>query len=161
MKEWLQKIYDANLADFGRLADDQLMALTIYAEARGESRQGKIAVGSVILERVDHRDWDGHNIKEVCLWPLQFSSFNTEDKEHHIKEDPNRKILKDMADNWNREISNNTMLQECFWVSQSLIAGGIARYPKALDYFNPKVCNPEWAKEKKLVAIVGNHQFYC
>lgn len=44
---------------FGHLVDSQIMGLTIYGEARGELTAGKIAVGSIILERVDHRDWDG------------------------------------------------------------------------------------------------------
>ena len=68
VKDYLKRIYDANLRDFGFLSDDKLLCLTIYAEARGEPREGKIAVGSVILERVDHRNWDGKNIKEV--WRL-------------------------------------------------------------------------------------------
>lgn len=160
MKTWLQKIYDANVREFGHLEDDQILSLTVYAEARGEQRNGKIAVGSVILERVDHRAWDGKTIQEVCLWPLQFSAFNTEDKEHHIKEDPNRKILLDIARNWDREIASNTVLQECFWVAQSLIAGGIERHPIALDYFNPHVITPAWAKDKQFVATIGNHEFY-
>lgn len=152
MKAWLQKIYDANQQDFGNLPDDRLMALTIYAEARGESQQGKIAVGSVILERVEHRNWDGKTIKEVCLWPAQFSCY--------LPNDPNRPMLKDIAGHWDDEIAKNTVLQECFTISQDLIIGKLERYPKALDYFNPHVCHPEWAKQKKLVASVGNHVFY-
>jgi spore germination cell wall hydrolase CwlJ-like protein len=152
MKEWLQKIYDANLRDFGHLPDDQIMALTIYAEARGEIRQGKVAVGSVILERVDHRSWDGTTIKEVCLWPVQFSCY--------LPKDPNRPMLKDIADHWDEEIKKNPVLQECFEIAQDLISGKLERYPKALDYFNPKVCHPKWADTKTLVAQIGNHLFY-
>ncbi len=152
MKDWLQKIYGANLRDFGQLADDRICALTIYAEARGESRQGKIAVGSVILERVDHRDWDGKTIKEVCLWPVQFSCY--------LPKDPNRPMLKNIADTWDEESKKNPVLRECLEIAQDLISGKLERYPKALDYFNPKVCHPEWADEKKLVATVGNHEFY-
>jgi spore germination cell wall hydrolase CwlJ-like protein len=57
------------LDTFGHLSDKQLMALTIYGEARGEAKEGKVAVGSVILERVEHRRWDGETIPEVCLMP--------------------------------------------------------------------------------------------
>jgi len=152
MKEWLQKIYDANLQDFGELPYDALLALTIYAEARGEIRQGKVAVGSVILERVDHRDWDGTTIKEVCLWPAQFSCF--------LPKDPNRHMLKNIADTWDVEITKNNVLQECFEIAQGLISGKLERDPKALDYFNPKVCHPDWAESKKMVAQIGNHNFY-
>jgi len=152
MKEWLQKIYDANLRDFGDLPADRLLSLTIYAEARGESRQGKIAVGSVILVRVDHRSWDGNTIKEVCLWPVQFSCY--------LPKDPNRLMLMNIADTWDEEIKKNPVLQECLEIAQGLISGTLERYPLALDYFNPKVCHPEWAATKTLVAEIGNHQFY-
>lgn len=40
MKPELQKIYDANLRDFGHLDQKQIMALTIWAETRGEPRDG-------------------------------------------------------------------------------------------------------------------------
>jgi len=138
---------------FLSLTDAQLLALTIYGEARGESAEGKIAVGSVILERVDHRKWDGQTIKEVCLWPWQFSCYN--------KSDPNRPMLLDMAQHWDREIASNTVLQECHGIAKGLIAGEIERYPIALDYFNPHVCRPDWAKDKQHVATIGNHEFYC
>lgn len=152
MKEWLQKIYDANLRDFGHLPDDRLLALTIYAEARGEPHRGKIAVGSVVLERVDHREWDGRTIKEVCLWPVQFSCF--------LPKDPNRPMLQDIAGKWDEEIVKNKTLQECLGVAQDLISGRLERFPKALDYFNPRACHPDWADDKTLVAQIGNHNFY-
>jgi len=152
MKKYLQDIYDANRRDFGNLSDDQILALTIYAEARGESLEGKIAVGSVILERVDHRTWDGDTIHEVCLWPMQFSCYNPAD--------PNRTMLKKITDTWRDEIGKNKTLQECMEISQGLISGSIERYPKALDYFNPAVCQPVWEKEKTFVAEIGHHKFY-
>lgn len=152
MKDWLRKIYDESLRDFGGLSDDKIMALTIYAESRGESRQGKIAVGSVILERVDHRSWDGDTIQEVCLWPLQFSCYNPAD--------PNRPMLKNISGTWEEEIIKNKTLQECLEISQGLISGYIERYPKALDYFNPSVCQPAWEKEKTFVAEIGHHKFF-
>jgi N-acetylmuramoyl-L-alanine amidase len=151
VKDYLQRIYDANLRDFGLLSSDNLMALTIYAEARGEPREGKIAVGSVILERVDHRDWDGKTIKEVCLWPYQFSCY--------LPNDPNRKMLKSIADNWDKELTN-AILQDCLYIAQDLISGAIERYPKALDYFNPKICHPDWANKMKFIMSIGNHDFY-
>jgi spore germination cell wall hydrolase CwlJ-like protein len=62
----LKKLLDQR---FGHLSDDRLLALTIYGEARKKSREGKIAIASVVLERVEHRNWDGQTIKEVCLMP--------------------------------------------------------------------------------------------
>jgi len=50
---------------FDSLEPWQAMGLCIEREAGGEPREGKIAVATVILERVDHRSWDGKTIKEV------------------------------------------------------------------------------------------------
>lgn len=75
-----------------KLSAAQIMALTIYGEARGESTEGKIAVGSVILERVDHRLWDGRTIQEVCLRKWQFSCF--------LENDRNFGRLLNIAENW-------------------------------------------------------------
>lgn len=56
MKESHKKIYNQNIKDFGKLSPSEILALTLYGEARGESREGKIGVGTVILERVQHRN---------------------------------------------------------------------------------------------------------
>jgi spore germination cell wall hydrolase CwlJ-like protein len=45
-----------NIKDFGKLTPEEVMALTIFGEARGESIKGKIGVGTVLLERVQHRN---------------------------------------------------------------------------------------------------------
>jgi hypothetical protein len=71
---------------FGKLDDKQIMGLTIYGEARGEIDEGKIAVGTVILERVDKQGWMGKTIQEVCLKPYQFSCY--------LPSDPNFPKLK-------------------------------------------------------------------
>ena len=59
---------------FERLADAQLMALTIFGEAEGERFAGKLAVGFVIRNRAEL--WE-KTIREVCLQENQFECFNT------------------------------------------------------------------------------------
>ena len=144
------------LADFGSLDDKQLMALTIYGEARGEGREGMIAVGSVILERVDHRGWDGDTIKEVCLMPWQFSCF--------LPQDPNYIDLKITARNFDARYEKSSALQKCYAVASGLI-DGIARTPEIAAHHATQYCtgavNPDWKKKMKLVATVGHHEFYA
>jgi spore germination cell wall hydrolase CwlJ-like protein len=154
MKAWLQKIYDANLRDFGHLDPAQVMGTTIFAEARGEIREGQIAVGSVILERVDHRDWDGHTIKEVCLWPVQFSCY--------LPRDPNRPDLVAIAKDFSVAIGRLTALKNCYDIAQGLISGNIARNVEATEYINPKAVKdlPHWYYVMKRVATIGNHEFF-
>lgn len=135
------------------------MSLTVYAEARGESYAGKIAVGSVILERVDHRKWDGQTIQEVCLWPAQFSCY--------LKSDPNFKMLLDISHNWDREASLNKILAQCWTLSTGMIDGSIPRDPELaaahccqyLTTAAKRGC--DWWKDMKLVKKVGHHEFYA
>ena len=145
------------LADFGSLDDKQLMALTIYGESRGESREGQIAVGSVVLERVDHRGWDGDTIKEVCLMPWQFSCF--------LPQDPNYIDLKITARNFDARYEKSSALQKCYAVASGLIDGTIARTPEIAANHVCQYCtgavNPSWKSKMKLVATVGHHEFYA
>ena len=155
------KLKEQLFADFSHLTDQQLMGLTIYGEARGEICAGKIAVGSVILERVDHRDWDGDSIQEVCLMPYQFSCF--------LPNDPNYKALKMIADNWQEKYLRSNDLQDCYHCACDLIAGRTLRTADieanhATQYLTTalrksKAC-PGWVKKMKLVATIGNHEFY-
>ena len=120
---------------FLKLDDAQLMALTIYGEARGESYDGKVSVGTVILERVDHRDWDGKTIKEVCLKKWQFSCYN--------ENDPNRGKLLNIAEQWDEAMATNPVLNECYGIAAGLLNGSIPRTPEiaeahACQYMTPK-----------------------
>jgi N-acetylmuramoyl-L-alanine amidase len=142
---------------FGHLTDVQLMALTIYGEARGEKYEGKVAVGSVILERVEHRDWDGKTIHEVCLMPYQFSCFLPGDK--------NFKALKLIADDWDNKIKQSQPLRECLNITGLLLSQSINRTPEIAKYHATQYktinCNAPWAKKMKLVVTIGNHEFYA
>lgn len=145
------------LATFGHLADDQLGALTLFGEARGESREGKIAVGTVILERVDHRDWDGKTVKEVCLMPYQFSCF--------LPADPNFKVLRQIAENWQASIEHLGALIRCHDIFAGLMSGTIPRDPivaanHCTQYLTVD-CDAAWEKKMRRVATIGRHEFYA
>lgn len=53
----------------------EVMARTIWGEARSEDSMGKEAVAHVIL----NRSYGGSSIAEVCLAPKQFSCWNHKD----------------------------------------------------------------------------------
>lgn len=142
---------------FGNLPPIRLMALTIYGEARGESRAGKIGVGSVILERVDHRDWDGNTIHDVCLMPFQFSCF--------LPNDPNFHALKLIAENWNEKLTRSKDLRDCFNVAAGLINKTIDRVPEIArahaTQYKTTTCKAAWADKMKWICTVGRHSFYA
>jgi len=152
-----QDLKELLLNTFGMLNGRQLMALTIYGEARGESKEGKIAVGSVILERVDHRKWDGQTIQEVCLMPYQFSCY--------LPNDPNFKALKLIAESWKEKYQNGLDLQQCYRVAADLLDGIIDRTPAiAMNHatqYKTISCQAAWANKMKLIATIGAHEFYA
>lgn len=57
--------------------DIDILARTIYGEARGEKTAGKKAVACVIMNRYKAKKWfSGKTIAETCQKPWQFSCWN-------------------------------------------------------------------------------------
>lgn len=146
---------------FLALNEKQVVGLTIYREAGGEPAEGKIAVATVILERVDHRDWDGCTPKEVCLKRRQFSCFNEFDKGYG-------KTLH-TAEAWDECMATDFCLMDCYGIAVGILSGMIPRHPilsavHCCQYLNPRVA-PE-AKERwiasgmEMVLVVGRHEFF-
>lgn len=146
-------------SSFLKLSAAQIMALTIYGEARGESDAGKIAVGSVILERVDHRTWDGRTVQEVCLRKWQFSCF--------LENDPNYGKLLSIAENWDAAMATNPALNECYGIAVGLIGGTIPRTPEIARYHCCQYATAKgaeavtWDDKMKEIARIGGHIFYA
>jgi hypothetical protein len=154
---------------FWLLADWQLFGLNIEREAGGESREGRIAVGTVTLERVDHRNWDGKTIQEVILLPWQFSWTMPEAGESYYEEAVR------IASNWTEEYCKRKALQECCTISSGMIQGVIPRdpdlaavhccqyvaskYRKYLDE-HPDVKGTRWWKKMPILKTIGGHEFY-
>jgi len=116
------------------------LTLCIFYEARGESLEGKIAVGHVILNRSRER---GLTVEEIVKEPYQFSWYKP-GIEHKIPQ---------AADG---EVS------ECFEAVTMLwseIMDG-KNLKGANHYFNPSKVNPSWAKSMLHITTIGNHKFF-
>lgn len=133
-----------------------ILARTLYGEARGQSRVGKIAVANVMLNRVRAGGWWGDDIVEVCLMPLQFSAWNDDD--------PNRKKMLDAEDyirldrpktKWNSEF------EECLEIAKKAVDGELEDNTYgSTHYINPDVADPYWARDKRPAIVIGDHAFY-
>lgn len=151
---------------FEFLTDWQLMGLCIEREASGESYEGRVAVGTVILERVDHRDWDGKTIQEVILKSWQFSWTMEEAGKSYYEESVR------IAANWVDEYRKREDLQVCCLIATGMIQDSIPRDPDlavvhCCQYLNPNASkNAAKTKEKWLVAgmkvikSIGHHEFF-
>lgn len=148
---------------FTALPNWQLMGLCIEREASGEPRSGKIAVGTVILERVDHRDWDGKTIQEVILKPWQFSWTMPEAGLDYYEESV------EMAKGFYDEYVHNRALSECCQIARGLLQGEIQRdsdlaNAHCVQYLNPKTAaatRKKWLKARMTtIKVIGNHEFF-
>jgi hypothetical protein len=150
-------------AIFEALTDGQLMGLCIEREAGGEPFEGRVAVGTVILERVDHRKWDGENIHEVILKDWQFSwTMDQAGEGYYLKS-------VQMAQNFDNEVNFNTSLMDCYVLAQSMISGATPRDPDlaaahCCQYLNPKVAatiKAKWLKAgMRVIKAIGQHEFF-
>jgi hypothetical protein len=146
---------------FRNLTEAQLMGLCIEREAGGEPRDGQIAVGTVILERVDHRAWDGKTIKEVILKPWQFSWTMPEAGEAYYEE-----AIR-LAEKW--PVKANGSLADCFFIASMMILGDIPRDPDLAAYHCCQYLNPTTARGTrnkwlragmKTIKLIGGHEFF-
>ena len=142
------------LSILDELDEIEVLALTIFGEARGEEVSGQVAVGCVIRNRKDNRS----TYQEVCLKPLQFSCWNTSD--------PNYELLIGMAEilTRNQNITNVHYLQ-CFWVAKGIIDNLIKDNTNGCKYYitNDLFANnrPKWARN--LITPpkeIGNQTFF-
>src|SRR5688572_19754753 len=74
----------AGAADFHRALEIDVLARTVWGEARGEGSIGMQAVACVVLNRVAVAEsragyWWGNTIVQVCQKPYQFSCWNKDD----------------------------------------------------------------------------------
>ena len=115
--------------------DLDLMAKIVYAESKGEPYEGKIAVASVILNRVLSPGFP-NSIKEVILQPQAFSCVV------------------------NGEI-NVTPTDECYNAVYDAIEGNDPTN-EALFFYNPAIATCSWMQgvEKKDSKTIGQHLFF-
>lgn len=130
---------------YGQLGDEDLLALCIWREARGEGALGKRGVAHVICNRVAANKFFGHDVQSVILKPYQFSSFNDND--------PN-------ADKWPADSdpswldSQAAAKQVLSWNDPDLTAG-------ALYYFSPPLTAPPSAWGSVGVTLVTGNLTFC
>ena len=113
-------------------SDINLLARMISAEARGESYTGQVAVGAVILNRVQHASFPD-TIAGVIYQPGAFTALNDSNWSKPIA-DSARKAAQDCINGWDP-------------------SGG------AIYYYNPKKTTNKWMLSRPVVKTIGNHKF--
>ena len=112
--------------------DVALLARVISAEARGEPYAGQVAVGAVILNRVEHPSFPG-TIAGVVYQPGAFSCMLDGQIDQPVAESAVRAA---------RDALNG-----------SDPSGG------AIYYFNPNTATSSWIWSRPLIKVIGQHRF--
>ena len=128
------------------IPDLQILASTIYGEARGEDSSGKYAVACVIYNRWEKKKYT-KTIYDICLAPKQFSCWNKDDPNYKLLTEPNRPLDKAYIDS----------LEEAIFV---LREGKHNDITNGATHYHTKNIMPYWAKGKQPCATIGNHLFY-
>ena len=123
--------------------DLEVLARTIWGEARSESRAGREAVAIVILNRAASGKWPD-TVKGVCLQAQQFSCWSASD--------PNR--AKALAAN-----AGNSAYMACIDVAAAALSGQLGNLDGANHYHTNGV-TPYWSASMQQVASIGDHRFF-
>ncbi|ACL22430.1 cell wall hydrolase [Desulfitobacterium hafniense] len=110
----------------------ELLARVIHAEARGEDFEGQVAVGAVVLNRVEDQRFP-NTIHDVVYQPGAFTAVL--DKQIHLT--PNQSAYRAAEAALNGEDPT----------------GG------AIYYYNPRTATDRWIKTRPVVKTIGNHTF--
>lgn len=132
-------------------ADDlDVLTRTIWGEARGETPEGRIAVGWTIRNRVfdgKTKSWWGEGYRGVCTAPWQFSCWNAND--------PNSAYLLGTKPIPAKEYDM------CKVAALAVLDGVVDPSKGATHYFVTKMKNPPaWRLKATLTAVIGAHSFY-
>lgn len=110
-----------------------LLAMCVWAEARGEVNAARQGVASVVRNRVGYQGKYGEKFAGVILKPYQFSSFNVGD--------PNREKM--LCPLENQGALAEKVWDDCYSIAQGIYIGTLADNTEgAVFYFSPPLTQP-------------------
>lgn len=113
-------------------ADYELLARIISAEARGESYQGQVAVGAVVLNRIEHPSFPD-TLSGVVYQKGAFSCLN------------DGQFYEPVADS--------------AYSAASDAINGIDPSGGAIYYYNPEKSTNKWIFSREVITTIGKHRF--
>lgn len=140
----------AEAAAFYKEMEIDVLARTLWGEARGEGDKGMEAVAAVVLNRVAYAEgragyWWGNDIISVCQKPYQFSCWN--------RSDPSYLKLQAVTD---KDRHFATALR----IARRAVAGTLIDATVGASHYHADYVSPYWAKGQKPTVTIGRHIFY-
>lgn len=142
---------DPAMKEFFEQMQIDVLARTLWGEARGEGSTGMQAVAAVILNRVRVAEarggyWWGNNIIQVCQKAYQFSCWN--------RSDPNFQKLQAVD-------AKDPYFAAALRIAKQAIDGGLHDPTGGATHYHAAGMEPYWALRKKPSAVIGRHIFYA
>jgi N-acetylmuramoyl-L-alanine amidase len=109
-----------------------LLARLVHAEAKGEPFEGKVAVASVVLNRVDHNQFP-NSIEKVIKQDGQF-----------------------------QPVDNGAIKEPAGKVDMKAVKTALALEDQgdgSLFFYNPEIAENHWQKTQTVTKKIGNHHF--
>lgn len=113
-------------------SDYNLLARIISAEARGEPYSGQVAVGAVILNRIEHPSFPD-TLSGVVYQKGAFSCLD------------DGQFYEEVSDSSYRAASD--------------ALSGLDPSGGAIYYYNPKTATSKWIFSREIITTIGNHRF--
>lgn len=141
---------DKSAQKFYREMEVDVMARTLWGEARNQGTDGMEAVASTILNRVAVAEergkfWWGNNIIQVCQKPYQFSCWN--------RSDPNFKKLQAVD-------KDDLYFATALRIARRAVINKLNDATGGATHYHTSSISPYWAKGEDPLTIIGAHIFY-
>jgi N-acetylmuramoyl-L-alanine amidase len=112
--------------------EKDLLARLVHAEAKGEPFEGKVAVASVVLNRVEHEDFP-NSVEKVIKQDNQFQPVDNGS-------------IKEPAGELDKKAVNVALAQE-------------GKDNGSIYFYNPEIAEDDWQKTRTVTDVIGNHHF--
>lgn len=146
----VQKQEKQNQKEYFQELEIDVLARTIFGEARGEPIEGMEAVANVVLNRVKiakkrGKYWWGKDIISVCQKPYQFSCWN--------KSDPSYQRLIKVT-------SSNIHFATSLRIARRAVVGALSDRTNGATHYHADYVEPYWSLGERPVKKIGRHIFY-
>ena len=128
---------NAPLLQSAKKSDIECLARNVYHEARGEPLKGQIAVAQVTMNRVNSGEFQSN----VCKTVYAHKQFSWTDKPKKIKD----------IKAWEASVA----------VATAVLTKSVHLPDFKALYFHTKQVKPYWNRDKRVLAVIGNHIFYA
>ena len=130
LRDW--GYYDGSVDGIYGSATEKAVRRLFSAEARGEPYAGQVAVGAVVLNRVEHPSFP-NTIAEVIYQPGAFSCL--------------------LDGQWDEPVADSA------WSAARDALAGADPSGGAIYYFNPSTATSAWIWSRPEILTIGNHRF--